>query len=61
MNLDSVLEAIELLWVSTDRLLMLQRYKQTSQHELAIWQPAWPTVRRELADVHGGAGVAKGC
>lgn len=55
-----MLEAIELLWVSTERPLMLPRFKQTSQHELAIWQPAWPTVRRELAHVHGGAGVAGG-
>jgi uncharacterized protein YecT (DUF1311 family) len=23
-----------------------EREKHTSQHELAIWQPAWPTVQR---------------
>lgn len=26
---------------------MLQACKRTSQHEFAIWQPAWPTVRVE--------------
>jgi hypothetical protein len=46
--LDAVLEAVE-LDISVSSLVTFHHYllvfsHRTSQQELAIWQPAWPTV-----------------
>ena len=47
IRLDAVLEAVELQVVSVCTLystLRVESSLRTSQQELAIWQPAWPTT-----------------
>jgi enterochelin esterase-like enzyme len=51
-HLDTVLEAVKLLDLGLAGALLIsdRDWREfTSQHELAIWQPAWPTVYYLLA------------
>lgn len=58
--LDTVLEAVKLemrenvsshAWKTARKTKASRngRYRLTSQQELAIWQPAWPTILQKLA------------
>jgi hypothetical protein len=47
--LDTVLEAVKLWKLLVNKPINKRLRKLTSQQELAIWQPAWPTMRALLA------------